>query len=180
MTLTTTIQPLSTDCSSEQVEQLRIFAAHAFETTWSWLSGEAPMTDYLAKHFEPKAYEALVRDTNNQFWTLTNGNELLAYSQVIWTPDELPDCVKLLTPNAVYLERLYVDPKRKGQGLGSQLLTHVLEACQAYPAEAVYLGVYYDNPAKRLYKRHGFEKVGKRVFMVGSTECQDDYLLKWL
>jgi len=46
-------------------------------------------------------------------------------------------------------------PAYRGQGVGSQLLTRLLnEAACRYPA--VSLSVAADNPARRLYGRHGF------------------------
>lgn len=50
-------------------------------------------------------------------------------------------------------------PAYRGQGLGTRLLAHLLEAVQArYPS--ICLSVSPDNPAQRLYQRLGFEVVG--------------------
>ena len=45
-----------------------------------------------------------------------------------------------------------VDPDRRGQGLGRQLIERALARCDG----PVKLHVEYDNPAKRLYERVGF------------------------
>jgi len=49
-------------------------------------------------------------------------------------------------------------PDYRGGGVGSQLLTHLLEAA-AGKYRAVSLSVHQDNPAFRLYQRLGFEVV---------------------
>lgn len=46
-----------------------------------------------------------------------------------------------------------IDPSARGKGLGSQLIRRALERC---PGD-VKLHVEYENPAKRLYERLGFE-----------------------
>jgi ribosomal protein S18 acetylase RimI-like enzyme len=51
-------------------------------------------------------------------------------------------------------------PEYRGQGIGTALLAHLIEAAQpCYPA--ISLSVDPDNPALRLYRRLGFEVVGE-------------------
>src|SRR5262249_41729812 len=58
-------------------------------------------------------------------------------------------------------------PSCTGQGIGAQLLEHVLStAASVYPA--VYLSVRATNPAKRLYDRFGFVVIGELTNRVGS------------
>jgi mannose-6-phosphate isomerase-like protein (cupin superfamily)/ribosomal protein S18 acetylase RimI-like enzyme len=59
-----------------------------------------------------------------------------------------------------------VVPSGVGQGIGSQLLRHLLDAAASvYPA--VYLSVRATNPAKRLYDRFGFVVIGELTNRVG-------------
>jgi ribosomal protein S18 acetylase RimI-like enzyme len=51
-------------------------------------------------------------------------------------------------------------PAYRGRGIGTQLLTHLLDHIQSR-YNAVCLSVSPDNPAKRLYERLGFDVVGK-------------------
>ncbi|NEP85299.1 MAG: GNAT family N-acetyltransferase, partial [Okeania sp. SIO3B3] len=50
-------------------------------------------------------------------------------------------------------------PSYRGRGLGTRLLTHLLQAARPHYA-TVSLSVSRDNPALRLYQRFGFEAVG--------------------
>lgn len=59
-----------------------------------------------------------------------------------------------------------VAPSSVGQGIGSQLLRHLLTAASSvYPA--IYLSVRATNPAKRLYDRFGFVVIGELTNRVG-------------
>ena len=58
-------------------------------------------------------------------------------------------------------------PDYPGKGVGTLLLTHLLEAAKkAYPA--VVLSVRSTNPARHLYERLGFVVVGKATNRVGT------------
>jgi GNAT superfamily N-acetyltransferase len=52
-----------------------------------------------------------------------------------------------------------VVPERRGEGVGSALLSALLERARLDGVEAIALSVEPDNPALRLYERHGFAKV---------------------
>ena len=52
-----------------------------------------------------------------------------------------------------------VVPSRRGSGLGSDLLTALLECARADGHAAISLSVERDNPAIHLYERQGFERV---------------------
>jgi GNAT superfamily N-acetyltransferase len=55
-----------------------------------------------------------------------------------------------------------VVPSRRGRGYGDQLLTALLAQARKDGFAAVSLSVEPDNPALKLYERHGFRKVGER------------------
>ncbi|MCT7996560.1 GNAT family N-acetyltransferase [Laspinema sp. C5] len=52
-----------------------------------------------------------------------------------------------------------VVPEYRGQGVGTQLLTHLLASASGQ--SSISLSVSVDNPALRLYERFGFEVVSK-------------------
>jgi len=49
-----------------------------------------------------------------------------------------------------------VRPGRQGQGLGSQMMDHLILAAKEAGAPSITLFVYKSNPAYRLYERKGF------------------------
>jgi ribosomal protein S18 acetylase RimI-like enzyme len=75
------------------------------------------------------------------------------------------------------LRQLYVLAPWHGTGLADALMGWTIEAARARGAVALYLSVFIDNPrARRFYERHGFERVGSYIFMVGDQADEDDVM----
>ncbi len=53
-----------------------------------------------------------------------------------------------------------VAPSHRGRGIGSLLLEALIEAAREQRYHALSLSVEPDNPARRLYERHGFRVIG--------------------
>jgi len=53
-----------------------------------------------------------------------------------------------------------VVPTQRGRGIGLLLLEALIEAARAQRYQALSLSVEPDNPARRLYERHGFQVTG--------------------
>lgn len=66
-----------------------------------------------------------------------------------------------------YLQFVGVVPERRGSGLGSRLLTTVLQRCDASATPAYLEATSEDN--RRLYQRHGFETVGELTLPDGPS-----------
>ena len=66
-------------------------------------------------------------------------------------------------PHESYVQTIAVAPDRQGSGLGTRLLTALLEESVRRGCERLDLEVRADNEvAIRLYERHGFTRVGLR------------------
>jgi ribosomal-protein-alanine N-acetyltransferase len=63
-------------------------------------------------------------------------------------------------PTSMHLFALEVAPERRGQGIGGSIVTHVLDEARRRSRVSVYLEVRVDNPARRLYHRLGFRRIG--------------------
>ena len=61
--------------------------------------------------------------------------------------------VEIATPEGLTLIELQVHPSRRGQGIGSILLRHIIDSIGD---RSLSLTTRSDNPARRLYERHGF------------------------
>jgi ribosomal-protein-alanine N-acetyltransferase len=64
-------------------------------------------------------------------------------------------------PASMHLFALEVATTRRNEGIGSAIVEHVVAEARRRGCRRVYLEVRTDNPARRLYHRLGFRRVGK-------------------
>jgi ribosomal-protein-alanine N-acetyltransferase len=76
-------------------------------------------------------------------------------------------------PDEAFVQTMAVAPAAQGQGLGSRLLLALLEESGRRRQRVVSLEVRADNqPAQRLYARHGFERTGvRRGYYAGGVDA---------
>ncbi len=90
-----------------------------------------------------------------------------AWIRLLIGDDKTSSYVNDFTPELA----IAVLPAYIGRGVGTQLLTHVLEAAKK-PYSSVVLSVRATNPAKRLYERMGFVVAGKTTNRVGTESLK--------
>ena len=77
-----------------------------------------------------------------------------------------------------FLERLVVDPSRRGEGIGSHLLRHVEKLAAERGSAAVRLLTLDGGPAERFYVEHGYSRSG--VLRAWREERDFVVLVRWL
>jgi ribosomal protein S18 acetylase RimI-like enzyme len=65
------------------------------------------------------------------------------------------------SPPSMHLFALEVATEHRGEGIGTAIIEHVIAEARRRGCQRVYLEVRTDNPARRLYHRLGFRRVGK-------------------
>jgi GNAT superfamily N-acetyltransferase len=133
-----------------------------------------PAPTRLATAADADEVAALLHDFNVEFDTPSPGPTVLAarLRTLLAGPDTFAllagrpgAAVALVTlrPNVWYdgpvalLDELYVVPHRRGQGIGSQVIEHVVREVSARGVELVEINVDEgDVDARRFYRRHGF------------------------
>lgn len=64
--------------------------------------------------------------------------------------------------HALFIRELHLLPAHRGQGVGQWVLEQVARQARSERLPRIRLMVFRDNPAQRLYSRHGFEVVGEQ------------------
>ncbi|MFI9510326.1 GNAT family N-acetyltransferase [Nocardia sp. NPDC052566] len=78
------------------------------------------------------------------------------HTRVIEVDGEFAGCVALRPAAGVHwLEHFYLAPHLQGSGIGTAVLSTLLEECDRENS-VVRLNVLQGSPARRLYERHGF------------------------
>lgn len=109
--------------------------------------------------FDPAYGEAWNRRQVADSLVFSNTHFLIAGSP----PDEAKGFV--LSRSAVDEEELLliaVHPHFRGQGVGRQLMQGFIDAARARGVQRVFLEMRAGNPAERLYRQFGFERIGIR------------------
>jgi ribosomal protein S18 acetylase RimI-like enzyme len=83
--------------------------------------------------------------------------------------------------DGIYIDRLGVDPARQGSGLGSFLLVHIEEIARSSGLKGLSLETAEMAEGNiRLYRRHGFEVVGRGLPSHGKDAHMRVYMAKAL
>lgn len=99
---------------------------------------------------------------------------------VMLTRGTTEPCIEQVS-NCIELQRLYVDTKRHGRGLGGQLERAAEDLAREQGFENIWLGVWEENhKAQRVYEKLGFNLVGSHLFDVGGDIQTDLVMLKAL
>lgn len=77
-----------------------------------------------------------------------------------------------------HITNIAVDEKYRGQGIGEKILKMLIDICRELRIIAITLEVRQDNePAKNLYKKHGFLEYGIRANYYGREN--GDAIIMW-
>ncbi|KAI8142191.1 acyl-CoA N-acyltransferase [Fennellomyces sp. T-0311] len=84
-------------------------------------------------------------------------------------------------PEAIELQRIYVDKRCAGKGIGKKLLNECIAKAKELGKKTIWLGVWEFNPsAIKFYESQGFRKVGSHTFKIGDKLDTDEIMIKTL
>ncbi len=153
------------------------FGARAFAAAFGPHNTPEDMASYLGQAFAEPFIETQLADPRCAFLLAEEDGGLVGYAMLRDGP--APNSVHGEEP--VELVRIYADPTRMGTGIGSGLMSAVLEMAAAEGRQTVWLGVWERNArAIAFYQRWGFEKVGQKTFVLGSDPQTDHVMIRRL
>lgn len=83
------------------------------------------------------------------------------------------------TKNDVGLNKIFVGTDYQGKGIGKQLIEAMLTHDRLVHVESIYLDVYAENiKAIELYKKYGFQVIGKTPYKANGKTIGQDLLMK--
>lgn len=107
--------------------------------------------------FRPEKTTAVIRpllesDTYGVIWILCLGSEPVGY--IVLTFGYSLE----FGGRDAFIDELFIQSEYRGQGLGSQALAFVTEACRRFSVQALHLEVAITHEKNRaFYRKHGFE-----------------------
>lgn len=117
-----------------------------------------PIAELRAVTLRP-ALESLGRYEENRVRQRLRDGFAAEHTWVIEVEGEFAGCIALRpADDAYWLEHFYLHPRLHSQGIGSAVLSRMLERCDREHV-VVRVNVLHGSAARRLYERHGFTVV---------------------
>jgi diamine N-acetyltransferase len=150
------------------------FAARTFRESFAADNTREDMQAHLAASFSEERQRAEIADPNlNTLIVHDDTGRWMAFAQL--RVGKLAAGVP--SERSIEIWRFYVDKPWHGRGIATLLMDAVKERARWHGATNLWLGVWERNArAQAFYRKHGFEKVGSQVFVVGS-DPQTDHVM---
>jgi ribosomal protein S18 acetylase RimI-like enzyme len=162
------------DAIEEDVAEICQIGTRAFIQEFGHSAEPHDIQTYLEGAYSESAILSDLNDTNKHTLVATIGNTVIGFTMLNRSSSE--PCIEHLS-STVELQRLYVSPDFQGIGAGKLLAQRLETIAKETGYNHIWLGVWEENHrACTVYKRLGFEKIGKHDFAVGSN-IQSDWIL---
>jgi ribosomal protein S18 acetylase RimI-like enzyme len=164
--------------TADDVATFTEFGARTFYESFGADNSPEDMAKHLASAWHPDLQRREILDASIDTLLARDSQGALAgFAQV--RDGVAPESVAMSRP--VELWRFYVDRPWQGRGLASALMNAVFERARARGGRELWLGVWERNErARAFYRKCGFEKVGQKIFVVGTDPQTDHVMLRQL
>jgi diamine N-acetyltransferase len=151
---------------------LRHFIEWTFRDTYTEQNTPDDMERHVALHFGIEKIRQDLQQSASAFLVVEQEDQLVGFAKIIL------DRAQAEVPGpACEIEKFYIHPDQKGQGLGRALMIFCENWILSAGFQEVWLGVWENNqPAINFYQRMGFQAVGTHVFVLGN-DAQTDLVL---
>ena len=163
------------DAVEADAARLAEFGARTFYDAFAADNTAEDIRQHLESAFSPNLQLAEIRDPGID--TLIASDPSVGWAGFAQLrADKISDGVP--AQGSIELWRFYVDRQWHGLGVAASLMEGAKQRARRRGATTLWLGVWERNArAQAFYRKHGFGKVGRQVFVVGSDPQTDDVLL---
>lgn len=157
------------------VNDLLALSRKTFHEAFSHLNKSENMDVYMNKAYTVNQLFSELLNPFSEFYFVVMDEEKAGFIKV----NKCPAQSDIRDDQSLEIERIYIDSKFQGSGLGSILLQFAKDRAKTLDLEYVWLGVWEKNiDAIRFYERHGFVIFSSHPFVFGD-EVQTDLLMKY-
>jgi ribosomal protein S18 acetylase RimI-like enzyme len=163
------------DATPADAAQLAEFAARTFRETFAADNTSEDMHAHLESSFSPEKQRLEIANRDIDTLILVDAaDRWLGFAQL-----RLGSSAPGVPPaGSIELWRFYVDQPWHGKGVAGALMNGAKQRASWRGAGSLWLGVWERNArAQAFYRKHGFEAVGRKTFVVGSDPQTDNVLL---
>lgn len=156
------------------VDPLLDISWRTFYESFNHMNTPENMDAYMRKAFTSDKLFSELLNPFTEFYLAREGSTIIGYLKV----NKCGAQSDIRDDNSLEIERIYIDSKYQGLGLGTKLLEKAKDRARELDLEFVWLGVWEKNgDAIRFYRRHGFDIFSSHPFIFGD-EVQTDLLMK--
>jgi len=124
------------------------------------------MAGYVANTFAPSRISDEIKALDSMYLIAEIESAVIGYAKLA---TKVPPAV-VPAGYQLELERLYLDERYRGKGVGEKLLSAACSKLVEAGHRGLWLRVWQKNEgAIRFYQRHGFEIVGSEPYFIGET-----------
>lgn len=163
------------DVSIAEAARLAEFGARTFRETFAADNTDEDMRAHLESSFSAEMQRRELEDPAIDSLVLQDAaGRWLGFAQL-----RIDSSAPGVPPaGSIELWRFYVDQPWHGKGVAAALMAGAKQRAVKRGAMSLWLGVWERNArAQAFYRKHGFETVGHKTFVVGSDPQTDDVLL---
>ncbi|UOE43955.1 GNAT family N-acetyltransferase [Agromyces larvae] len=165
--------------TADDATALAEVAAVTFPLACPPTTTDAAKQAFIAAHLTAERFAEYLADPARLLFLAEDGEGALGYTMLVFGEPGDPDVGAAISLRpTVELSKCYTLPRAHGSGAASRLMTASLTALAelADRPVGVWLGVNQQNErAQRFYRKHGFERVGVKRFLVGDR-WEDDFV----
>jgi diamine N-acetyltransferase len=152
------------------VPALADLGQRTFRATYAAETRPEDMDAFLDGAYRPEDLAADLADPRHRWMVAEVEGQLAGFANLV--AGDCHDSIVARSP--VLLGNLYLDRSAQGIGLGSALMTRLLETARGEGHDVIWLGVWEKNPkAIAFYRRWGFFEVGSVPFTFGNERQRD-------
>lgn len=168
--MTTKIVP----CTLSDLAALQQVSRRTFTETFGDANTPEDLAAYLATAYSTQQLTQELTQPTTTFDFIQVAGQVAGYLKLNWDASQSEH----RGSHSLEIERIYILPAYKRQGLGKALYQHAVARARRLHKTTIWLGVWEHNqPARKFYERMGFQQIGDHVFQLGS-DAQRDLILQ--
>ncbi|OAU19445.1 GNAT family N-acetyltransferase [Lacticaseibacillus rhamnosus] len=141
-----------------------------FADTFSAENTAADLTLFLNTTYSNAQLQRELKTNGTSFWFVKVNGKLAGYLKLNINSAQS----EKRSHDTLEIERIYILPAFKRQGLGTRLLGFAQSEAIKQGKSRIWLGVWEHNePAKKFYQKQGFQPIGDHIFQLGSDPQRD-------
>ena len=162
---------------------IALAGAATFLETYAGILDGFDIVAHCEREHSPARYLRWLQSATARVWAVEtrHASAMVGYmvGQVVDDNSDLP--LADLRPTDFEIRRIYILSRFQGAGIGRALVERAIADALSLGAGRILLGVHSRNErAIGFYERLGFVTCGTRIFRIGSRDCDDKIMARWV